>query len=177
VVEAAVSLALPKDRDRAAPPPSASAQVAARPAFVHPAEPDPTAAAAPAEAAPRQQAALPPPEVESVESAPDAVGETARTPAAAAQPEAPVPAAPRARDAAPEEFIAPAEDELEAARPTAPRPGLDVASLLVRLRAQGFGSFTAVTQQGEAYVFRAVKDGRAVQVTVDAGTGTVLAVQ
>jgi hypothetical protein len=91
---------------------------------------------------------------------------------------------------APTEFVAPADEGFGPAAEPLPltagpaateaaeaAPGLDLSSIMGRLRAQGFGSFSAVARQGNAIVLQALKDGQQVQVTVDAGTGTVLAVQ
>lgn len=96
-------------------------------------------------------------------------------------PVAPAPIEASFGEVAPDEYIAPAEDDalsdVPPAAAPAPRRSLDVGTILGLLRSQGFSSFSSVAQQGDAYVFQAQKGGQPVQVTVDAGTGSVLAVQ
>jgi hypothetical protein len=188
--------AIRADADQAmaavAPPPapdirSASAAVAARPAAVgrifgeplaprdpDPASTDPAPLDSPTDSAGIQTA------VQTIESA--AGFEDAPTMPDGPEPLALAPAEAGSDLLAPAEFVAPAEDgSLDSLEPAAgPQPAarrMEVGEVLGLLRAQGFGSFSAVSQVADTFIFQARQGDRAVQVTVDAATGAVIGVQ
>jgi hypothetical protein len=170
---------------------SASARVAARPAAVGRVlgdEPVRPAVVAPSSVQPGQ-----PEPIDSTADSPliatTAIGiepaapvETVTTAPGAVEPLALGPGEETSELLAPAEFIAPPEEGVldslapaAGAQPVASR--MDVGDILGLLRAQGFGSFSAVSQRGNTFVFQALQGDRSVQVTVDAATGAVIGVQ